>query len=143
MQFDPNNHIVQLCAKGMCLEGEGKQEEASKLFQQAWEEAADDDGKYVAAHYVARHQQSLAAKLQWDITALNLALNIREEGIKANYPSLYLNVAKGYEDLADPANAVNNYRLALSFTNFLADDDYGKMIRAGIINGLKRVDVLY
>lgn len=33
MQFDPDNNIIKLCAKGMSLEGEGKPGEASELFQ--------------------------------------------------------------------------------------------------------------
>jgi hypothetical protein len=32
MQFDPNNKIVQLCAQGMDMGGEGKMEDAHKLF---------------------------------------------------------------------------------------------------------------
>lgn len=38
MYFDPNNNIVQLCAKGMELEGVGNSFEASELFLQAWNE---------------------------------------------------------------------------------------------------------
>jgi hypothetical protein len=59
MQFDPNNNIVKLCTQGMSLEGEGKKEEALKLFQQAWDEATHDFEKFTAAHYVARHQNLL------------------------------------------------------------------------------------
>ena len=139
MQFDPNNNVVKLCAQGMSLEGEGKPEDAYKIFQQAWSEATDDFEKFTSAHYVARHQKSVADKLRWDETALNLALKIEDENMKANYPSLYLNVAKCYEDLKDFDNARNNYQLALSFTNLLPDDGYGKMIKSGIINGIERV----
>ena len=139
MQFNPNNNVVKLCAQGMSLEGEGKPEEAYKMFQQAWNEATNDFEKFTSAHYVARHQKSVADKLRWDETALNLALKIEDENMKANYPSLYLNVAKCYEDLKDFNSARNNYQLALLFTNLLPDDGYGKMIKSGIINGIERV----
>ena len=139
MQFDPDNKIVGLCAQGMSLEGEGKKEEALTLFLQAWEEAANDFEKFTSAHYVARHQKTINDKLKWDELAIHFALKIQDESIKGVYPSLYLNIGKCYEDLNDPVNAGRNYNLALSFTKFLADDGYGKMIKAGITTGIDRV----
>ena len=139
MEFDPNNHVVKLCVLGMDMEGQGKLEEASKLFLQAWDEATNDFEKFTAAHYVARHQKSAADKLKWDETALQWALKINDDTIKGTFPSLYLNVAKCYEDLNDPGNAKRNYELALSFTYLLPDNGYGNMIKGGITNGMKRV----
>ncbi|MBA4852128.1 rRNA adenine methyltransferase [Emticicia sp. BO119] len=139
MQFDKNNKIVQMCGQGMMLEGEGKKEEALQLFQQAWDEAANDFEKFTSAHYVARHQKTIADKLKWDETALQHALNINDDSIRATYPSLYLNIGKCYEDLNDFAKARKNYQLALSFADLLPDDGYGKMIKGGILNGIERV----
>jgi tetratricopeptide (TPR) repeat protein len=139
MNFDPNSNVVKLCAEGMNLEGEGKPEEALKLFNQAWEEATNDAERFTAAHYVARQQDSVAGKLKWDEIALNLALKIPDEDIKGAFPSLYLNIGKGYEDLNDFIKANENYQLALSFEGFLLDDGYGNMIRGGIRNGIERV----
>lgn len=139
MEFDSNNNVVKLCAQGMDLEGKGKLEEASKLFLQAWDEATNDFEKFTAAHYVARHQKTVVDKLNWDETALNLALKINDDKMKGSYPSLYLNIAKCYEDLKDVDNAKKNYQLALSFTNLLPDNGYGKMIKGGILNGIERV----
>ena len=139
MQFDPNNNIIKLCAQGMSLEGEGKKEEALERFQQAWDEAANDFEKFTSAHYVARHQKSMTDKLKWDEIALNFALKINDENMKGTYPSLYLNIGKCYEDLNDFESAKEKYELALSFTTFLADDGYGKMIKGGIMNGIDRV----
>jgi tetratricopeptide (TPR) repeat protein len=142
MQFDPENHINKLCAEGMLLEGEGKPQEALVLFEQAWKNATNDLEKLTAAHYVARRQKTIADKLTWDEIALNLALKISTDDIKAIYPSLYLNVAKCYEDLQDFAKAKDNYLLALNFTTFLPNDGYGDMIRAGINNGINRVKTI-
>lgn len=139
MQFDPNNHIIKLCAEGMSLEGEGKKEAALQLFEQAWAEASNDFEKFTAAHYVARHQKSIAEKLDWDLLALHHALKINDEGMKSTYPSLYLNIGKGYEDLHDFESARANYALALSFTTFLPEDGYGQLIKGGILNGIERV----
>lgn len=139
MQFDPENPINKLCAKGMMLEGEGKPEQALLLFEQAWNEAKNNTEKFTAAHYVARRQETVAGKLTWDETALNLALAINTDEVKAIYPSLYLNVAKCYEDLQDLAKAYDSYKLALNFATFLPADGYGDMIKAGINNGINRV----
>ncbi len=140
MQFDPNNNIVKLCARGMSLEGEGKNEEALQLFQQAWNEATNDFEKFTSAHYVARHQKDIVTKLKWDETALNFALKIKDENMQQNYPSLYLNMAKCYEDLKDFDNAKKNYQLAFSFIDLLPDNGYGNMIKRGILNGIERIN---
>lgn len=139
MQFDSNNHVNKLCAKGMELEGEGSFEEAGTVFLNAWNIAENDIEKFIAAHYVARHQKNIEDKLQWDETALKFALKMTDDTTKGVYPSLYLNVAKCHEDLNDFDNARKNYQLALSFNTFLSDDGYGKMIKGGIMNGLERV----
>jgi len=139
MQFDPENQINKLCAQGMQLEGEGDREGAARMFLQAWNEAATPMEKFTAAHYVARHQPTIADKLKWDETALNLALGIDDGTIKSVYPSLYLNIAKGYEDIKIFSKANAHYQLALRYTRFLPDDGYGNMIRAGVKNGIERV----
>ena len=140
MEFDQENKVVQLCAKGMDLAGQGQLTEASDLFGDAWNAATNDFEKFTAAHYVARHQKSISDKLKWDETALKHALNINDENSKTALPSLYLNIAKCYEDLGDFDNAKNNYQLAFSFTNFLPGNAYGNMIKTGIINGLNRIN---
>ncbi len=124
------------------MEAEGKPGDASALFQQAWAEATTDLEKFTAAHYVARQQKKVADKLAWDETALQFALQIEDDSMKAHYPSLYLNIAKCWEDLYDTANALKNYRLALSFADFLQDDRYGNMIKSGIAKGIERVSRL-
>jgi len=120
-----------------------KHGEAKLLFLQAWSEASTDLEKFAAAHYVARHQASVQEKLNWDETALTFALKINDEGMKANYPSLYLNIAKCYEDLEDFDKAQKNYRLALSYVEHLVVNGYGQMIRSGIENGIKRLSENY
>jgi len=139
MQFDTNNRIVKLCAEGMELEGEGRNEESLLLFRKAWEEAATDFERFVSAHYVARHQESVVDKLKWDETALQSALRINDVTVEGALPSLYLNVGKCYEDLHDLHKARLNYNLGLSYADSLLDDGYGNMIKGGIMNGLERV----
>ncbi|HEU5052801.1 MAG TPA: rRNA adenine methyltransferase [Hanamia sp.] len=140
MEFDPNNDVVKLCAQGMEEEGKGNPVEARRLFVQAWNEATNDFEKFTAAHYVARHQETVNDKLLWDETALHLALKINNDTVKECFPSLYLNIAKCYEDLNDLENAKKNYHLALSFINWLPGNAYGNMVKSGIMKGIERVE---
>lgn len=115
MEFNPNNNIIKLCVQGMDMEGGGKLEEARNLFLQAWNEATNDFEKFIAAHYVARHQKNVSDKLKWLETALQFALKIDDDAVRSALPSLYLNLAKCYEDLNDSDNAKKSYELASSF----------------------------
>ncbi len=121
MEFNPNNNIVKLCLQGMGMEDKGKPEEASKLFLQAWSDATNDFEKFIAAHYVARHQKKFN-KLKWLETALQFALKINNDSVKSALPSLYLKIAKCYEDLSDPDKAKKNYELAASFKDKPSDN---------------------
>jgi tetratricopeptide (TPR) repeat protein len=114
MEFNPNNHIVKLCIQGMAMEEKGNAAEASKLFLQAWNEAANDFEKFLAAYYVARHQDNVVDKLKWLEEGLQLALKINDDAVKAALPLLYSNIAKCYEDLGDMDNAQKNITLAIS-----------------------------
>jgi len=142
MNFDPNNNVVRLCTKGMELEVSQHANEAQQLFLQAWNEATNDFEKFTAAHYVARHQESVEEKLKWDETALAHALKIADGSLNNIYPSLYLNIGKCYEDLNDLDKAKENYQSALSYISSLSDNGYGKMIKSGIKNGLERLTKL-
>jgi hypothetical protein len=121
MEFNPNNNIVKLCLQGMEMEGKDKPEEASMLFLQAWNEATNDFEKFIAAHYVARHQKNVPDKLKWLENGLQFALKINNEAVESALPSLYLNIAKCYEDLRDFDNAKMNYEFSISSTGKLSD----------------------
>src|SRR5919107_1291967 len=121
MEFNPNNNIIKLCLQGMDMEGEFKSEEASRLFLQAWDEATNDFERFIAAHYVARHQKNVSDNLKWLETALEFALKINNDTVKSAFPSLYLNIAKCHEDLNNPDNAKKNYELAISYKDKPSD----------------------
>nr|WP_255903509.1 NAD(+)--rifampin ADP-ribosyltransferase [Pedobacter mongoliensis] len=121
MEFNPSNAIVQLCLQGMGMEEKGKPGEAGKLFLQAWNEATNPFEKFLAAHYLARHQPTVSDKLKWLETALQIALEINNDAVKSAFPGLYLNIAQCYEELGDLVNAKKNYRLAASFKDKPSD----------------------
>jgi tetratricopeptide (TPR) repeat protein len=121
MEFNPNNKIIKLCLQGIGMEEKGKPEEASQLFHQAWDEAINDFEKFIATHYVARYKKNVSDKLKWFETSLQFALKINNDTVQSAFPSLYLNIAKCYEDLSEPDKAKKNYDLATSFKDKLSD----------------------
>ncbi|HAO07672.1 MAG TPA: rRNA adenine methyltransferase [Chryseobacterium sp.] len=139
MEYNQNNKVVQFCTQGMELEGLGDTKAATDLFLEAWSIASTDFEKFTAAHYVARHQNSITDKLHWDNVALHFALQIESDTIKAVLPSLYLNIGKCHEDLNNFKMANVFYEKGLSLIDFLSDDGYGKMIKTGIMNAMGRM----
>ncbi|MDX2059461.1 MAG: hypothetical protein SFV24_16745 [Gemmatimonadales bacterium] len=137
--FDPDNPIVDLCARGMMAEGEGRAEEARALFLEAWSRSRDDFEAAIAAHYLARHQ-SPAEGLHWNQVALDRALAAGTERTAAMLPSLYLNLGLSQELTAQPDEAGRAFRRAAEWVSALPDDGYGNMVRRGIEAGLGRVD---
>lgn len=121
MEFNPNNNIIKLCIQGMNMEEKDRPEEASRLFLQAWNEATNDFEKFIAAFYVARHQEGVHDKLRWLETALRLALAVNSDSVNGALPSLYSNIAQCYTDLGDLENAKLNNELALSFKHKPSD----------------------
>jgi tetratricopeptide (TPR) repeat protein len=121
MEFSRDNTIVKRCLQGMALEDEGKTEEASRVFLEAWNEAADEFEKYLAAYYVARLQANLPDKLQWLAAALRSALIVNDDRIKAALPALHTDIANCYDGLGDLQNAKEHREVAHSFKGAPAD----------------------
>lgn len=121
MEFNPSNHVIKLCVQGMGMEEEGKSEEASRIFLQAWKEATNEFEKYLAAYYVARHQKDARDKLKWFEASLEFALKINDVTVASAFPSLHLKIAKCHEELGEPDLAKKNYELASSFPDKPSD----------------------
>lgn len=121
MEFNPNNTIVKRCLQGMAMEEKDNPKEAIKLFLQAWDEAANDLEKFIAAHYVSRHQKDVSDKLKWLETTLKHAINTNDSTVASAFPALYLEMARCYEDLGDTDKAKRNHKLATTFNDKPAD----------------------
>ena len=137
--MDNENPVVKLCAEGMSLEAQGHFAEAAKVFVQAWQLATDDFEASIAAHYVARHQDSSMETLHWNRISLDRANLVSDCRVRGFYPSLYLNMGKAHEDLDHLEEAKHFYKLAESTLDVLSDDRYGNMVRDAIQRGLERV----
>lgn len=122
MHFSPINNIVQHCIQGMVQEAQNNPEAAGQLFMQAWNEATNDFEKFLAAHFVARHQNNAADQLQWLETAVEFALKVDDIAVRSALPTLYTNIARWYEAAGDAENADKYQTLACSFAGQATDD---------------------
>ena len=136
--MDPNNPVVKLCAAGMAAEGEGRRADAKALFEQAWAARADDFDGCIAAHYVARHQETPEAELAWNREALVRADASGNDGVRGFYPSLYLNLAHSLERLGRLAEAHEHYTRAAARLVALPESPYADLVRMGVTAGLAR-----
>jgi rifampin ADP-ribosylating transferase len=121
MTFNPSNPVIHLCIQGIDREEKGAPEEASRLFLQAWNEATNDFEKFMAAHFVARHQRNVVDKLKWLETALQFALQVKDESVAGAFPSLYSAIARCYEESGDHESARRNRESAISSAEKPAD----------------------
>ena len=110
--MDIDNPIVKLCIAGTQAEFAGRMDEACAAYRQAWETAGDDYEACIAAHYMARCQESPDKILHWNQVALQRAAAAGKERVKEFYPSLYLNMGSSYERLGDMEEAQRYYGLA-------------------------------
>ena len=110
MDFD--NPVINLCVRGTQAEFKGEREDACKLYRQAWNAATDDYEACIAAHYVARCQESPEETFRWNREALERAKVIDDNSVKDFYPSLYLNMGRSYEQLGNQAEAEKYFTLA-------------------------------
>jgi tetratricopeptide (TPR) repeat protein len=137
--MDPDNPVVKLCAQGIELEMKGRRDEARALYLQAWELRQDDVDACIAAHYLARHQESLAETLRWNELALTHAIRASADSVRSFYPSLYLNLGKSYEDLGDSSKARELYEQGEQCTSDVPSGGYGDVVRQGLHAALQRV----
>lgn len=148
LPIDPENPVVKLCVAGMQAEAEQSFAAASALFQQAWATASNDLEACIAAHYLARHQDTFERIMYWNQQALQFADSWQHQhqpdatnALATFYPSLYLNLGKSYEDMGDSATARHYYQMAQQQVTSLADE-YGKIVNNGIMRGLMRTENL-
>lgn len=139
VEIDPDNPVVRLCARGMQAECEGSNDVARRLFERAWAERTDDYDACIAAHHLARHQDSSQDILRWNQVALHHADAVGDERVRGFYPSLYLNLGHSYEQLGDPDQATRYYQLAAQRTDQLPEGPYGDMVREAIARGQRRI----
>jgi len=136
--IDPTNPVVKLCAEGIAAESRHDHARALALYTQAWELRSDDYEASIAAHYLAREQETLADSLAWNQTALDHALAAPPEQIGAFLPSLYLNLGWSHEVLGNTAQARACYAEGAARLDTLPSGAYTEVVRDGLTRGLER-----
>ncbi len=121
MEFNPNNHVVKLCLQAMERETHGQVAEAKALFVQAWDEATNESERFISAYYVARHQESVRARLEWLETALRCALKVNDDSVRSAFPLLYSDIARCYDELHVAEKAAEYRALTASFRDAFSD----------------------
>jgi tetratricopeptide (TPR) repeat protein len=138
--MDPENHVVKLCYQGMQMEAEYENSEARALFERAWHAAADDYEACIAAHYLARQQETDVEALQWNQESLKRAEAVKDDRVKTFYPSLYLNMGKSLEETGEFAESLKYYKLAAAVLATLPPGHYGDVVRDAVARALERID---
>lgn len=139
MNIDPKNPVVKLCIAGIAAEMRGRMTDAIAQYLQAWDERSCDLEACIAAHYVARIQDTPEKMLHWNLVALRHAERINDNSVQDFYPSLYLNVGKSYEDMGNRDEARRYYQFGEDKAHLLPDTELAITTRKGIANGLARV----
>ena len=103
--IDPTNPVVALCAEGMATEGTPA--EARRLFERAWAMRRDDYDAAIAAHFLARHQDSPAETLRWNEIAVRHAEAVHDGSATAFLASLYLNLGDAHAKLGNTAASID------------------------------------
>ncbi|WP_206504657.1 hypothetical protein [Streptomyces chrestomyceticus] len=135
--MDANNHVVRLCVRGMEAETRGEDGTALRLFLEAWEEASDDYEACVAAHYMARHQDTPEETLRWNQECLDRADRVSDERVSGFYASLYANMARAHRELGETAVAHEYFQRAAERVEDAPGGDYGMWNRLAIAEGLR------
>ncbi len=123
----------------------GERAAAHRLFTQLWDEIGGERGDplhvCVLAHAMADVQDDVHEEFLWDRRALAAADRLtgtrtEEAGVTLPvaglYPSLHLNLSDCYRRLGDLDRAREHLRRARAGIGALGDDDYGRLIRAGL-----------
>jgi hypothetical protein len=108
----PENPVVQLCIEGTQAEFQKLPDKARLLYQKAWEIAQDDYEACIAAHYVARFQESNEEKFRWNKIALDKAKVVTDNRVQSFFPSLLVNMGHSFELLGNIDEAKRYYDLA-------------------------------
>ena len=136
--MDPSNPVVALCAQGMAVEG--TPDEAMRLFEQAWAIRRDDFDAAIAAHFIARHQDTAAATLHWNALAVEHAEAVTDGRSAELLASLYLNLGESHARVGQHAPARVAAQRAVEHLVKLPPGGYRDFVAMGIDRLTRRLD---
>jgi hypothetical protein len=136
--MDPDNPVVRLCRLGVEAEAVERFDEARALYERAWRSSTNDVEACIAAHYVARHQQTPNQTLWWNQIALARADSVRDGRVRGFYASLHLNLGMAHEHLGQLAAAHHHYSRATESLHCIEDPDHRNLVEDRVMGGLAR-----
>lgn len=139
--MDVDNPVIQLCVQGITAEKDGRVEDARRLYREAWEARADDFDACVAAHYVARLQDTPEDGLRWNQEALERAIAVDDERVHGFFPSLHLNLGFSKELLGDIEGAKRHYDIAAQGLDDLPPGPHTEVVRRGVADAQRRMAI--
>lgn len=131
----------------------GQRAEARDVLTALWAQiGADGDAfhRCTLAHYLADLQDSAETELVWDERALAAVADLTDERaqqydssllVQGFLPSLHLNLADVHRRLGNTDLAREHLATARGLVQRLPEDDYGDMVRTGIQNVTRALDV--
>lgn len=131
-----SDDVLSLCARGVQLERVGLVSEAADQYQQAWKAAESPDERCVAAHHVARVQESADSRRTWDQTALEWLDMCDPTLIEEFAPVVQAAAATSARIAGDSAAAQQWYRQAAASARTLVDSADRAALRASVADGL-------
>ena len=135
--IDPANPVVALCVAGMAIEGDT--DAARHLFEQAWAARQDDYDASIAAHFLARHQPTVEARVRWNALAAHHADCVTDGRTREFKASLYLNLSDAYVSAGDLSAAHGALAAAIAGVVDLPDGGYRTFVERGIADLQLRV----
>lgn len=137
MQLDLDDPVIRLLSEGASIEA-ARPNAAHDLYLLAWEAASNDYQACMAAHYVARAQDSARERFRWNAVALDRALAVSDGRAAGFLPSLYLNMGRSFEDVGRTDEARDAYRNAAGSLAALAADPYRAVLEEAIGRAIRR-----
>jgi hypothetical protein len=130
VNIDPANPVVALCAAGMAIEGDA--DAARRLFEQAWAARTDDYDASIAAHFVARHQTTVDARIHWNRIAAQHAELVTDGRTREFMASLYLNLADALREAGNIESATAALATSRASLGALPEGGYRSFIALGV-----------
>ena len=140
-QTDP---VMAEINAGVEAQQRGENDTARRVFGEIWMRLGphgDPLHRCVLGHFMADAQDDPAEKLRWDERALAAADSLTDGRarryhatltVRGFYPSLHLNLAQDHQLLGDLPRARAELAAARAAAHNLADDAYGRFVRAAI-----------
>jgi hypothetical protein len=132
--------VTAAVERGRAGDRPGARERLAALWQQVGV-AGDPFHRVTIAHFLADLQDDVREELAWDERALATVAELTDDRVarfdaalqvRGFLPSLQLSVADCHRRLGDPAAARRHLAEAESLVHVLADDDYGRLVRAAL-----------